>query len=352
MLLKEKDEVLIAEVMHELESFIKTKKVNHYLKFNKNLEKIFQNNSNDFIDYTLQLMSELNDNQHFNDLLDNNVKDLMEIKEEEDKVYIVIAIPYLLYQYKSMNIPDFLRKKNFFDNRLLKLKHKLEKKLKSQLQTEFESKLALHDSFINMQDLYRNFKKIYNLKEELIQGKKEKGSLLYDKRNEKIPSEIQDSIKFIVGVVEINKFESIENLFKNSFNDCNSIYSDLEEDFKNLLINQHIESERFALLKPRAIMNALEEGEIEYHYNTLLNVISDVFIYRKKEEIRSKVIYNIDKLSIEVQFFDNNPNSQDYKQNIYKVIINEYIINLDQELSIIIDILKELNIKFNIIEEV
>lgn len=352
MLLKEKDEVLIAEVMHELESFIETKQTKHYLQFYNKLEKVFKDNSSEFIDYTLQLISELNDNQQFKDLLDINIKDLMEFKEEEDKIYIVFAIPYLIYQYKSMNIPDFVRKKFFFDNRLLKLKPKLETALKSQLETEFDSKLVLHDSFINMQDLYRKFKKLYNLKDELIQGKKEKGSLLYDKQNEKISSEEQDNIKFIVGVIELSKYEDIEEVFNNSFNDYNSIYSNLKEDFDNFLTNQHIESEQFILLKPRPLMNALEEGEIEYHYHTLLTVISDVFLYRKKEDIRSKVLYNIDKSSIEVHFFDNVPSSPSYKENIYKVLINEYIINLDQELSIVINILKELNIKFNVIEEV
>lgn len=352
MLLKEKDEVLIAEVMHELESFIETKQTKHYLKFYKKLEKIFKDKSNDFIDYAVQLMSELNDNEHFQHLLDMNIKDLMEFKEDEDKIYVVIAIPYLLYQYKSMNVPEFLRKKFFFDNRLLKLKHKLEKELKSQLNTQFDSKLILHDAFINMQDLYRKFKKLYNLKDDLIQGNKNKGSLLYDKQNEKILTEYQDNIKFIVGVIEFNKYEDIEAVFDDSFNDYQSIYSNLKEDFENFLTNQHIESEQFILLKPRPLMNALEEGEIEFHYHTLLNVISQVFLYRKKEHIRSKVVYNIDKPSIEVQFFDNDPASVNYKDVIYRVFINEYIINFDEELNIVVNILRELDIKFNLIEEV
>lgn len=351
MLLKEKDEVLIAEVMHELESFIKTKQEIHYLKFSKNLEKVFKNNSSEFIEYTLQLMSELNDSNYFNDLLDSNVQNLMEVKEDGDKVYIVIAIPYLLYQYKSMNIPSFLRKKNYFDNRLLKLKHKLEEKLNSQLNSQFESKLTLHDSYINMKDLYRKFKKIYNLKEDLIQGRNGKNSLLFDKKNEKIPSDFEDNIKFIVGFIEMNKYEDIENVLKNSFNDCKSIYSELQEDFKNLLINQQIESEKFLISKPTSLMYALEEGEIEYHYHTLLKTISDVFVYIKKEDIRVKLLYNINELSIELQFFDNNPNSRSYKKEIYKLILNEYIIDLDYELNIVIEVLKELNIKFNIIKE-
>ncbi len=351
MLLKEKDEVLIAEVMHELESFIETKQTKHYLKFNKKLEKIFQDNSSEFIDYTLQLISELNHNKQFKELLDINIKDLIEFKEEADKMYIVIAIPYLIYQYKSMNIPEFLRKKYFFDNRLLKLKSKLEKELNSQLETEFDSKLTLHDSLINMQDLYRNFKNLYNLKNELIHNKKNKNSLLYDKQDEKISFKKQDNIKFIIGIIEFDKYEDIEDVFQNSFEEYNSIYSILKEDFDNFLTNQHIEAEQFILLKPRPLMNAFEEGEIEYHYHSLLAVISDVFLYRKKEDIRGKVFYNIDKVSIEVHFFDNDSNSPNYKESIYKVAINEYIIDLEQELDIVVNILKELNIKFNIIEE-
>lgn len=351
MLLKEKDEILISELLNELESFVNTKKSKHYISFNERLNEIFRNKSNEFIDYTTEILTDIYDDENLIKLFYLNVKDIMEFKEDEEKISIVFAMPYLIYNYKSMEVPDFLRKKTYFDNRLLKLKVKLEEELKKQVPTEFDFNLKLHDSFINMQDMYKKYKKLYFLKDDIVSENKDKNSLLYDRKNEKISYESQNNLKFIIGVLEFNKSEDIEKVFENSFDDHDSIFKKLKSDFENLLINQHLESEQFLLLKPRSLMNALEEGEVEFHYHMLVNVISDVFLYRKKEEVKSKIVYNGNQSFIQVCFIDINKKSNNYKEVVYRVDISEYIINFEEELNIIISILNELNIRFDVIEQ-
>ena len=351
MLLKEQDEVLISELLNELENFVNTKKPHHYINFNQKLNDIFREKSNEFIDYTIELLTDIHENEELLRIFDMNVRDLMEFKEDEEKVSIVFAIPYLIYNYKSMEIPEFLRKKNYFDNRLFKVKVKLEQELKKQIPTEFGVNLKLHDSFVNMNDMYRKYKKLYFLKDDIKNENTAKNSLLYDKKNERIISEKQNNLKFIIGVLEFNKFENIEQVFENSFYDHNSIFSNLKNDFENLLINQHLESEQFLLLKPRSLMNALEEGEVEFHYHMLVNVISDVFLHRKKEEVKSKILYSNDRSSIQVCFMDVDKKSPHYKQVVYRIDISEYIINFEEELNIIISILNELDIRFDVIEQ-
>jgi hypothetical protein len=350
MLLKEKDEILISELMNSLELFIKNRDEKDYINFSNKLESIFKDKSNDFIDYTINLISELNDDDLFHQILNLNIKDLMEYKEEENKNYIIFAIPYLMYNYKSMEIAEFVRKNKYFDNRLFKLKLKLEEELKKQIPTQFNFSLKLNDSLVNMQDLYRKYKNLYLMKDDIISQNNKDNSLLNNKY-EKILNEKQDNLKFIIGVLEFDKNEDIEEVFEKSFHDHNLIYAKLKKDFENLILNQQMELEQFILLKPRPLMNALEEGEIEFHYHMLVNVISNVFLYRKKEQVESRIIHSSNESFIQVCFIDIDPTSNKYNESVYKIDINDYIINFNEELNIIINILKELDIKFDIIEK-
>jgi hypothetical protein len=349
MIIHENEEILISELMSNIKKYFETQEYQYVTMFRDKLNYILKNESNDLINYILDLLEDYYKNNNYDLFFEKHLQNVIEYKEANNKKYIVIAIPLLLIGYRSTTDLEFVRKRKYFDNRLFKLQVDIEYILLKKLNTKYKAHLKLHDEFLDMSQLQHKYSELNNLKNEMFQDKKDrsKNSLLSKKRFEEYEVDKQDGLKFILGVIEFDSREKINEVFKNSFEHINQDYKTLKSRFDDLFINQQIALENCILLPPSPLISAMEEGWTEFHYQVLFNLVSNMLSHKSKHKINVSSVYIKEKEIIYILFFDNENKEIPFS----RIDIQFGVVDFEEELRLINDIFFDLGVSHKIVRK-
>jgi hypothetical protein len=350
MLLQENDELLIFDIMNDVKKYFETKDTKYVSSFRKNISYALKNKPNDFINHIYDLLDTYYQNNDYDEFIDNQLNTALHYEETEDKQYIVLAIPFLMIGYHSTTDLEFVRRREHFDNRLFKLKIDLEYILSKKLNTEYNAKLRLHDSLMDLSQLYQNYKDIFSLKNDLTvlnKNELDKKSILLKKTNETYDINKQDNLKFIVGIIEFDKNEDVEFSLNNSFDYILKDYETLNSKFQDLLINQQIATDELIMLPPRPLMSAIENGWQEFHYQILYGLVKQVVDRTKKNELIINIVYMEEEEVIHL-FFNNIYNEE---EPFYRIEVKHGVIDFEEEIKVITDIINDFEVNFRLIRK-
>jgi len=344
MIIHENEEVLLTEIVKGVKLYLEynNKQNREYLQ--DKIEFLLKHKSNEFIDYVNVFLSQNYDFSYF-DLFLNQLLDTIEYSLDNNKQHLVIAIPLILIGYQSITNIDFIRRNDYFNNRLDKLSLDIEYILSKKIKTQYVSGLRIHDSLIDLSQLFKKYKEINGLKKDmLITRDFSENSIITQNVIEEYSTEEKDGLKFIIGIIEFDPREDLNLVIKNSFKHIEQDYETIYSKFADLFIDQQISVKKTILLPPNTITNAIQIGWDCFHNEVLMSLINGVFNYNKRDDIHSHIIYVEAENIIYILFFDKSNSEVPF----YRIEASHGVSDFEKELESIFDIFKKIDIKYKI----
>lgn len=345
MVLKTKQELKIANIVNLIRLHLKTEEISYLDTLDNVVTEAILKDGTDFINSTYDILQELNSSYShlFSEVLNSNI----EIQMDDKNTYILMAIPIIFMNYKSMTNIPYCRNYSHFNTNIGHIKVKLEKLFNQKLKnvTKYPAHVRFSPNLLSVQQLEKDYLANFRLNKDLFKPKHllHQNSLITKSRKELYSTSEKNDLNFIVFSVKINNNEDIQYLLEKSFS--NIIYDllFLNEDITKFLTEQQIIAENFHILQPDLLSNATLFARSQFKYLHLHNLVKDVYKYNEGKVFKTKIHLRNDDCSIKLYFYD-----QETGKNFYTITDGAGHEEFEDDLIMFKDILKNLSIKYTI----
>lgn len=345
MVLKTKQELKIANIVNLIRLYLKTEKINHLDTLDNIVTDIILKDSTEFINSTYDILHELNSSYSnlFSDVLNSNI----EIQQDEQNTYILMAIPILLVNYKSMTNIPYYRNYTHFNTDIGNIKIKLEKLFNQKLKaiTKYPSHVRVNPNLLSIKQLEKDYISNFKLTKDLFKPKHllHYNSLIVKNRKEEYSINEKNEINFITLSVKINNNEDTQSLLANAFSNIIYDLDFLTQDITNFLTEQQVIADNMFILQPDILSHSILFARNHFKYIHLQSLVKDVYKYTEGKKFSTKIQISNEDFSICIYFYDPQTGN-----NFYTITDGAGFEDFEDDLSMFKQILKDLSIKYSI----
>lgn len=345
MVLKTKQELKIANIVNLIRLYLQTDKANYLDKLDNIVTDSILREGTEFINSTYDILQHLNPSysQLFSDVLNSNI----EIQNDEQNTYILMAIPIIFMNYKSMTNVPYFRNYTHFNTDIGHVKIKLEKLFNQKLKavTQYPSHVRFSSNLLNTKQLERDYIANYKITQDLFKPKHllHYNSLITKQRKEEYSIDEKHSINYIVFSVKINNNEDIQLLLEKAFSNILYDLDFLNKDITDFLLEQQVIAENFLILQPDLLSNSIMFSRNQFKYVHLQSLVKDVYKYTDGKKFATKIQVKNEDFSIYIYFYD-----PETGNNFYTITDGAGFEDFEEDLYLFKQIMKELSIKYSI----
>ncbi len=345
MVLKTKQELKIANITNLIRLYLKTEQVDYLNKLDNIVTDCILREGTDFINSTYDILHNINPSYShlFSETLNSNI----EIQSDEQNTYILMAIPILFINYKSMTNVPYFRNYTHFNTDIGHIKIKLEKVFNQKLKsvTKYPSHVRFSSNLLSTRQLERDYIANFKMTQDLFKPKHllHYNSLLIKQRKEEYSDVEKNAINYIIFSAKINNNENSEALLSSAFSDILYDLDFLHEDISKFLLEQQVITENFLILQPDLLSSSMMFSRNHLKYIHLQSLVKDVYKYTDGKKFATKIELKNEDFSIQIYFYDPLTGN-----NFYTITDGAGFEEFEEDLYMFKQIMKELSIKYSI----
>jgi hypothetical protein len=346
MFIDTKDELLITKIIEKLRD--SNKDISGLSEIRDSIQSLVDKDKFHLIDLIYQYLGSDASSLSAHSIFEGFIHGILQHLERDGKELVLIAIPVIFVGCTCLNRTPYYQAKKF-DNNLNGINKIIENQIKDGVKGD-DFNISLHDSLIDYGAFEGGVKRIRDLLGEIDTGSKTgEDSILNSNVDYSIDQDcMSDNLKFIVGVMEVDKSGENTHEILESINRVSINNKKIKDEFEGFLFRQKLSALSTVVGNPSLLIRALRDSLSYYNYLSNLNIISQVFtIEPSPHNIKAYIVISVKTGGVRVDLARKN----DLDMIFYSVEIDYPIVNYEFELRQLEKIMRELGFDYEFDKE-